>query len=792
MKPQGMSGAHLASAGVDGAAEPPERMFTGVGASMLRREDERFLKGSGCFTDDVSHAGSAHAAMLRSPHAHARIVSMTDEAARHSPGVLAVLTAPDAKALRPLPHRPMPTGGLDVEVFNADGSGPFASPHFPLAGPEVRFIGEVIAVVLAQTALQARDAAERISVEWEILPAVVDGLAACEPGAAPVWTQRATNVILDASLGDALAVEQIFASAPHRVSLDALIPRVTAAPLEPRAVRAHYDAARDHYTVYAGGGGAVRHKSALATVLGVEPDQVRVIAGDVGGNFGSRNPLSPEFALVAWASKLVGRPIAWTADRHESFLSDYQGRDLHVKAELAFDAEGRFLAMRESSVLNLGAYAVTIVPSIKSAELMTSVYKIPSACAHVRVVNTNLPPITNLRGAGRPEAMYVIERLIDQAAMELKMDRLEIRRKNLLGLEDGRHRNSLGIVYDEGDFASAMEVVVGLGDWAGFEDRKVDSGKRGKLRGIGISNYLEITTGDPFERAVIHVHPEGGFDVIIGTQSSGQGHETSFAQVVSQWLEVPFESVRILSGDTDIARAGGGTASSRSMRMAGIVIKGAVVDLIEKAKKAAAERLEVAQADILYEAGCCRVRGTDRAVTLFEIAMQQPGGLSGAYEEVHRVAGFPYGAAIAEVEVDPQTGFAQVVQYVAVDDVGTAVNPMIIHGQTHGGIVQGIGQALLERCIYDREGQLLSGSLMDYALPRASDVPFFGTEILELPSATNELGVRAGGEGGVVPAPAAIMNALLDALRPLGVTDLPLPATPQSIWRAMEANCPPA
>ena len=786
MKPQGMSGAGVSTSGKRGLETLSQPRETGVGASIPRREDDRFLRGGGCFTDDVSHAGSVHAVMLRSPHAHARIVSISDDVARGSPGVVAIMTAQDAQALRPLPHRPMPTGGLDVEVFNADGSGPFASPHFPLAGPEVRFIGEVIAVVVAQTALQARDAAERISVTFEPLPAVVDGLAACEPGAPPVWTQRATNVILDAKLGDEQALENIFASAPHRVSLEALIPRVTAAPLEPRAVRARYDAAHDHYTVYAGGGGAVRHKLALATVLGVEPDQVRVIAGDVGGNFGSRNPLSPEFALVAWASKLVGRPVEWTADRHESFLSDYQGRDLHVTAELAFDGEGRFLAMRESSVLNLGAYAVTIVPSIKSAELMTSVYKIPTACAHVRVVNTNLPPITNLRGAGRPEAMYVIERLIDLAAVELKMDRLEIRRKNLLGLEDGRHRNPFGIVYDEGDFASAMEVVVGLGDWAGFEARRIDSRKRGQLRGIGLSNYIEITTGDPFERAVIQVRPEGGVDVIIGTQSSGQGHETSFAQVVSQWLEVPFERVRILSGDTDIARAGGGTASSRSMRMAGIVIKGAVVDLIAKAKKAAADILEVAEADIYYESCRCHVRGTDRAITLFEIAVQSPGGLSGLYEEVHRVAGFPYGAAIAEVEVDPQTGFAQVVQYVAADDVGTAVNPMIIHGQTHGGIVQGIGQALLERCIYDVDGQLLSGSLMDYALPRASDVPFFGTEILELPSATNELGVRAGGEGGVVPAPAAIMNALLDALRPFGVKDLPLPATSQSIWRAMK------
>ena len=762
------------------------RVIAGVGASPLRKEDDRLLRGSGCFTDDVSLVGSVHAVMVRSPHAHARIVAMDDVVARGLPGVLAILTARDATALKALPHRPMPTGGLDVEVFNADGSGPFTTPHFPLAGPEVRFIGEVIAVVVADTLRQARDAAENISIAFEILPAVVDGLRASAPDSPPVWTERATNVILDSAIGDASAVDHIFSTAAHRVSLESWIPRVTAVPLEPRAVRAHYDQARDHYTIHAGGGGAVRHKLALATVLGVRPDQVRVIAGDVGGNFGSRNPLSPEFALAAWASKIVGKPVAWTADRHESFLSDYQARDLHAHTELALDAEGRFLAMRTSSILNVGAYAVTIVPSIKSAELMTSVYKIPAACARVRVVNTNLPPITNLRGAGRPEAMYVIERLIDQAAFELRMDRLEIRRKNLLGVKDGRYRNPFGIIYDEGDFASAMEVVVRLGDWAGFGARKTAAGRQGKLRGIGISNYIEIATGDPFERAVISVRPEGGVDVIIGTQSSGQGHETSFAQVVSQWLDIPFETVRILSGDTDIATAGGGTASSRSMRMAGIVIKGAVGLLIEKAKAAAAEILEVGASDIHYEAGQCLVRGTDRAVSLFEIAAcQEERVLSSAYEETHRVAGFPYGAAIAEVEIDPETGRSQVVRYAAVDDVGTAVNPMIIDGQTHGGIVQGIGQALLERCIYDEDGQLLSGSLMDYALPRASDAPFFGTEILERPSPTNELGVRAGGEGGVVPAPAAIMNALLDALRPLGVRDLPLPGTPQVIWRAI-------
>ncbi len=769
------------------AISAPGRVATGIGASVLRREDGRFIRGLGCFTDDIRAPGVVSAVMIRSPHAHARIVRVNDEAATRLPGVLAILTACHAVGLKALPHRPMPTGGMDVEMFNADGSGPFVVPHFPLAGPEVRFIGEVIAVVVAQTAFQARDAAEQVHFEFELLPAVTDGLRACAPDAPPAWSERNTNVILDSTIGDISAVEAVFSAAPHRVRLDTLIPRVTAAPLEPRAVRAQYDAVLDHYTIHAGGGGAVRHKHALATVLGVQPDQVRVIAGDVGGNFGSRNPLSPEFALVAWASKFVGKPVEWTADRQESFLSDYQGRDLYAQAELALDAEGRFLAMRESSVLNVGAYAVTIVPSIKSAELMTSVYKIPLACAHVRVVNTNLPPITNLRGAGRPEAMYVIERLIDQAAFELKMDRLEIRRRNLLGLHDGRYRNPFGVIYDSGDFPSAMDVVVGLGNWAGFFDRKSASGKEGKLRGIGVSNYIEIATGDPFERAIIHVLPDRGLDVIIGTQSSGQGHETSFAQVVSQWLEVPVESVRILSGDTDIATAGGGTASSRSMRMAGIVIKGAVVKLIEKAKVAAAELLEVAATDIHYEAGRCFVHGTDKGLTLFEIAaLDEEKMLSASFEEIHRVAGFPYGAAMAEVEIDPDTGLAQVVQYAAVDDVGKSVNPMIIHGQTHGGIVQGIGQALLERCIYADDGQLLTGSLMDYALPRASDLPFFETEILELPSPTNELGVRAGGEGGVVPAPAAIMNALLDALRPLGVTDLPLPATPQAIWHAIK------
>jgi carbon-monoxide dehydrogenase large subunit len=758
----------------------------GIGAPVLRKEDARLLTGKGSFSDDLDLPGQAYAVMVRSPHAHARIAAIDALEALAAPGALVVLTGLDwlEDGLKPIPHRPFSASPPDIGLSNRDGSAIFIAPHYPLPADKARYVGEAVAMVVAESLAAARDAAGRVHVQYHPLPAVVRASDAASSAAPLVWEDRGSNLTIDADLGDRAATDAAFARAAHVVRLATRVQRVTGVPMEPRAALGAYDTATKRYTLYAGSGGVVRQKRELAAMLGVEEGAVRVVARDTGGNFGTKNSFFPEFALVAWASRRLGRPVKWTCERGEAFLSDYQGRDLTVEAELALDARGHFLALRASNLSNAGAYSASHVPLSKGASIITSVYRFPVAHVRARAVLSNTPPTTPYRSAGRPEAIFVVERLIDLAARRLELDRVELRRRNLVPEAAMPFRNPFGLSYDSGAYAKAMEAALELGDWSGFGARRADARRRGKLRGIGLANYVEITSGFPTERAELAVRPEGRVDAVIGTLSSGQGHETSFAQLLVEWLGVPFESVNLVQGDTDVVAEGGGSHSGRSMRYASIVLGKASEAILAKAKAAAAGLLEVAPADIEFGGGRFSVKGTDRSIGLFEVAAAGP--LEAAHTETLRVAGFPYGSQVCEVEVDPETGVVEIARLAAVDDVGRAVNPPILHGQTHGGFAQGAGQALLEECRYDLEtGQMLSASFMDYAMPRADHFPDLATELSEVPSPTNPLGIRAGGEGGTTPALAAVANAIVDALAELGVEHIELPATPERVWRAI-------
>jgi aerobic carbon-monoxide dehydrogenase large subunit len=771
---------------------------TGIGEPVVRKEDARLVTGQGRFSDDVNLPGQAYAAVVRSPHAHARIPAIDTAAALALPGVLAVLTGADAlkDGLKPIPHRPV-MGPPDIALGKRDASDKFLSPHRVLPTDKARFAGEALAIVVADSLATAKDAAERVRIEFEPLPAVTDTVAAAAPGAPRLWEEAQSNVCIDAQVGDAAATDLAFKQAAHVAKFNSWIQRVTGVPMEPRAAVGHYDPATGRYALHAGSGGVVRQKNELAGVLGVPPEQVRVTAGDVGGNFGTRNAFYPEFALVAWASRRVGRPVKWTCERHEAFLSDYQGRDLYAEAELALDAAGNFLALRGSVLSNVGAHTVSFVPLIKATSILSGVYRIPAACFRARAVVSNTPPTNPYRSAGRPEAMFVIERLIERAAVEHGFDRVELRRRNLIPPEAQPFANPLGVTYDSGHYEDAMRKALALGRWDGFAQRSAAAVSDDKRRGIGLANYVEFTTGAPREWSKMTVVPEGRIDVAIGTLSSGQGHETSFAQLIVDWLGVPIEQVKVIQGDTDIIPIGGGSHSGRSMRLAGIVIGKASDAVIAKGKRIAAHVLETAEHDIDFAAGRFTVKGTDRSLGLFEVARATQtrhdlpddlrGALTAECDETVQVGGFPYGSHVCEVEVDLETGTIDIVGYAAVDDVGRAINPRILHGQTHGAITQGIGQALSERCVYDSStGQLLSGSFMDYAMPRADGLLAFQTEISQVLATNNPLGVRAGGEGGNTPALAVVVNAVVDALKEFGVKHLEMPLTPERVWRAIE------
>ena len=773
----------------------------GIGQPVLRKEDQRLLTGNGNYTDDVSLPGQAHAVIVRSPHAHARIVSIDVARALAMPGVLAVLTGADLAADRigTIPDQANMSGLVDAAMDNTDGSARRVAPIPILAADKTRFVGCAVAVVIAESHAAASDGAEHVEVTYEPIPSVMATDRAAKADAPLIWDELATNTMVDAMFGDPEATDIAFGEAEFVVDLTTRINRVTGVMLEPRSALGTYDAAEDRFTLYCGGDNSVRLKRDIANIMAVPEERVHVIANDIGGNFGTRNWTYPEYCIVAWAARRLGRPVRWTAGRSEAFLSDYHGRDLFAEASLALDRDGRFLALRGELISNVGGYTVCYVPLNKTCELLTGVYDIPAAATRGRAVTSNTLPTAPYRSAGRPEAMFIMERLVDIAARRHGFDPIELRRRNIIPRDKTPYKAPLGLTYDLCDFPGAMETALRLGDWDGFPERREEARSRGRRRGIGLANYLEITSGTPIERAEIRVLPEGRVDVVIGTSPSGQGHETSFAQCVADWLGVPFASISVITGDTERVKEGGGSHSARSMRMAGIVMGTASDMVIEKGRRIAEHILEAAASDIEFADGRYAIKGTDRSIGIFEVAEAAEtngdladdlrGALSGEHQELMQVPGYPYGAQVCEVEIDPETGALDIVASTAVDDVGRAINPLILHGQAHGGIVQGYGQALLENAYYDPEtGQMIAGSLMDYAMPRADHMPSFTTEIMELPTPTNPLGVRGGGEGGTTPALAVVVNAIVDALAEDGVTHIEMPATPERIWRAINGG----
>jgi aerobic carbon-monoxide dehydrogenase large subunit len=774
-----------------------------IGQSVKRKEDYRFLTGVGQYTDDVALPGQVHAYFLRSPHAHAKIRSVDLERARSAPGVIAVYTGEDLAKAK--------VGGLPCGwlITGTDGKPMKEPPHPPLAQGKVRYVGDHVAVVIAQTLNQAKDAAELIEVDYEALPAVVKAGDARKPGAAVVHDAAPDNTCYVWALGDKAATDKAFQSASHVTTLEFINNRLIPNAIEPRAAVASYARGDDAYTLYVTTQNPhVERLLMTAFVLGLPEHKVRVIAPDVGGGFGSKIYLYAEETVITWASKQINRPIKWTAERSESFLSDAHGRDHVTVAELALDKDGKFLAMRVKTTANLGAYLSTFascIPTILYATLLAGQYKTPQIYCEVRAVFTNTTPVDAYRGAGRPEATYVVERLVETAARELKIDPAEIRRRNFV--KEFPYQTPVALQYDTGNYGATLEAAQQLADVKGYAARKEESSKKGKLRGIGYAAYIEACGIAPsavagslgaraglFEAGEVRVHPTGSVTVFTGSHSHGQGHETTFAQVVADRLGIALEAVDIVHGDTSKILFGMGTYGSRSIAVGGTAIVKALDKIVAKGKKIAAHLMEAAEADIEYDRGVFKVAGTDKQKAFGEVAFAayvphnyphdklEPGLNENAFYDPANFT-FPAGTYVCEVEVDRDTGQVSVDRFTAVDDFGKIINPMIVEGQVHGGLVQGIGQALTEGCRYDDAGQLVTGSLMDYCLPRAGDVPSFKIDTRETPCTHNPLGVKGCGEAGAIGAPPAVMNAITDAL---GVKDLAMPATAQTVWRSLQ------
>ncbi len=762
-------------------------MLSEIGKPRRRVEDRRLVTGRGRYAGDFAPERLAYACLVRSPYAHARICGIDSSRAAALPGVLAVLTGADAAAdgMGPIPHNPDWRGPPDAELRLPEGFEVTLTPNPPLPVDVVRYCGEAVALVVAETAALAADAADLVNVDYEPLPAVTDARRAMTEDAPQLWPDCHRNLALNCEVGDREAAEAAFAAAAHVVTLDSHIHRVNGVPMEPRAVIGEYDARTKRYTLRAASGrGAVQTRERLAVTLGVPSDTCRAVFDDMGGNFGTRNAFSPEFALMPWAARRTGRPVKWTADRRECFLSDYQARDLHSKAALALDEDGNFLALRGVNTANLGAYTVYFWPLRKGLSMMQGSYRIPAVHFRGHAALTNTAPTAVYRSAGRPEAIYMIERLIDLAAEEHGFDRVELRRRNLIAPDAMPFTNAVGVTYDSGDYAAGMDEALEAADWAGFEARRAGSRRRGFLRGMAVANYIEVTSGIPRERAELRALADGTIELVVGTMSSGQGHETSFPQLAADWLGVPFERIRYVANDTDRVSVGGGSHSGRSMRLASIAIDKAVSALLEQGKAVAAGALQAAPADIAWRGGAFRVGGA--SLDLADAAALADGPLEGIGDITDRSGGYPYGAHVCEVEVDPGTGHVHVAAWTALDDVGLAVNPLILHGQAQGAVAQGLGQALMEEVRYTPEdGQLLTGSFMDYAMPRADAVPPIRTLISEVPASSHPFGIRPGGEGGTTPALGLLVNAVCHALRDLGVRHIEMPLTPERVWRAI-------
>src|SRR5216683_843735 len=765
-------------------------MQFGIGQPVTRKEDPRFLTGRARYVADIALARQAYAVFLFSAHAHARIRSIDTIAAERAPGVHAVLTGQDWAADG--------LGTLDPEFMPEDMGGPkgHRTKRPPLAIDRVRYVGERVAVVIAATEELARDAAELITIDYEALPVVVQTQDAVRPGAALVHDEIPGNVAFTLRMGNAETADPAFAQAQHVTRLSLINNRITAVTMEPRGCIADFDAGTGRYTLYTSTQNVhgVRHGLAHQ-ILHVPESRIRVVARDVGGGFGMKGQLYPEEAVAVWAARRVGRPVKWIPSRTEALLGDDDGRDQVVEAELALAADGRFLALRWTGMHNAGAYieGAGAIPILFSLKLASTVYDIPTVSVTSRLVLTNTAPTVPYRGAGRPEAVYIIERLIDQAAREMQLDPADLRRKNLIGTFP--YQTKTGWIYDCGNFPAAMAKCQTLADWPGYAERHAASAAAGKLRGRGIVYYTD-NTGIFNERMELRFDPDGELTIVAGTLSHGQGHETSYAQMVSGWLGVDADKIHLAQADTDEVAIGRGTYASRSMMVGGSALRAAADEVIERGKRFAAHFLEADAADIAFSDGNFAIAGTDRGMPIQQVAqmsfipMGLPAelgvGLMGAGAFAADVPSFPYGCHICEVEIDPETGAVVLARYTVVDDIGTVINPLLARGQIMGGVAQGAGQALVEEMIYERDsGQLVTGSLLDYGIPRADNLPVIEVDFSPVPSASNPLGIKGVGEGGTVAATPTVMNAILDALAPLGVSDVPMPATPERVWRAI-------
>jgi carbon-monoxide dehydrogenase large subunit len=765
---------------------------SGIGQPVRRIEDERLLTGGGCYSDDISPVGAAYAVFLRSPHAHARIRRIDTAQAAAAPHVLAVFTAADVAADKlgeivcaAVP--PPPTGTVL-----------FRSPYPPLATDAVKFVGDRVALVVAETREAARDATELIEVEYDPLPAVPTVEAAIADGAPKVWPQAESNACFRMERGDRAAVDAAFGKAAHVVKLATRYPRIAGNAMELRSSIGGWDKRARRYNLITASQHTHRVKDALAgMVLRVPETDIKVQAFDLGGGFGLRGVPCAEDGVVLWASKKLGRPVKWTADRGEAMVADTHGRDRIDWGEVAFDADGRILAMRSEVAVNAGAYLALNagVPSI-NAERWAAPYHIPLCHASVRTVFTNTNPLGPYRGTGRPESNLFLERMMDKAAAQIGIDRAELRRRNLIAPSAMPYKTPGGHTIDSGEFGRVLEDAMRLADWNGFAARRASSERAGKRRGIGMGLYviLSSSTLNP-ERMEIRVEPDGGFSVMAGTHASGQGHETMYAQMLASWLGQPLEAIRVFQGDTDRILMGRGTNANRSAMMGGSALRAAADNLIENGKKFAAWAMEASEADIAFESGRFVVAGTDRAMTIKEVAHKaynssaMPAELSAGLMGIGGFSGppsFPNGCIVCEVEVDIDTGTVTLDRCVSVSDSGTIVNPLTLEGQIHGAIAQAVGEMLTEEVRYDENGQLLTGSFVDYAMPRADILPSMRAEFIAVPAKTNPLGIKGGSENGSAGAPPAVMNAILDALASLGVTDIPAPATPERVWRAIQ------
>ena len=766
--------------------------FHEIGRSVLRKEDFRLLTGKGRFGDDFNVPGQAWTAMVRSPHPHARILRVDAKQARAMPGVLAIYTGADcvADGLRPISHNPVPSTKYDVKLTGPGGGKVFVGPHLLLPADKARYFGEAVAMVVAETREEAEDAADAVRVDYESLPWIEPSEDALSAGAPAIWDEAPDNVLVDSRYGDQEATERAFAAADHVIDMEFHVGRIMPLPLEPRAGLAHYDQETGRYTLHfsTGGPGIVRQKRELAGALNIAPERLRLTAYDTGGNFGTKNRSYVEFGLALWAARKLGRPIKYRSTRHESMLTEYQGRDLLTKVALAIRADGRFLALRADNVMNTGAHSVSLSPLAKGAGLITGSYDIPAATLRARAVFTNTAPNNVMRSSGRPEVTFAIERLIDMAAAKFGFDRIELRRKNLIRPEQMPYGNAVGSIYDSGTYEANMDLCLRIADWNGFETRRREAAAHGKLLGLGFANYVESSTGSPKERTDITVTAAGRVEVVIGTQPSGQGHETSFAQVVADLLAVPFDNIDIIMGDTDIVKEGGGSHSGRSMRHAATVISMAAGDLIAKAKSVVAVILKTVPDKVEFRDGRFGAQGANRSFDFLELAREAPAGaLAVSKENEMHTPVYPNGAGACEVEVDPDTGRVHLTRYAAVDDVGRCINPMTVDGQTHGSIAHGVGEALCEQiCLDPSTGRPLTESFMEYGMPSTTTVPFFTCEIVEVLSPTNPLGIKSGSEGATAGAPAVVISGIVDALKEFGIRNLPMPATPLAVWQAIE------